>query len=184
MILDLITGLLVAYGFYQGYTKGLVKTVFATLSVLIAVIVTLKLSHHVIEFLQGAFSINPAILFVLGFVLTFIATMALVRFLGTKLESIFKSLHLSSLNKIMGGLVLGLFYAILISIGVFFMNKMELLSDDLKSVSFTYPLLEPLPKITQGVGESLKPIFIDFWDALINTMDTINDKSESLKENK
>lgn len=182
MILDLITGLLVAFGFYQGFSKGLVKTVFATLSVLVAIIAALKLSPIVIALLQNSISINPAILFVLGFVLTFIVTMALVRFIGNKLESIFKSLQLSGVNKLMGGLVLGLFYAILISFGVFFMNKMSLISDDLKSVSFTYPLLEPLPKITQGVGESLKPMFNEFWDALINTMDTLKEKGEELSD--
>lgn len=176
MILDLITGLLVAIGFYQGFTKGLVKTVFATLSVLVAVIVTLKLSHLVISFLQNTFSLNPAILFVLGFVLTFVATMALVRFVGNKLEGIFNSLHLSGVNKTLGGLLLALFYATLISIGVYFMNRMGLISDDLKAVSFTYPLLEPLPHIAQGLGESLKPAFMDFWDALIQTIDSINEK--------
>lgn len=179
MILDLITGLLVAYGFYQGFTKGLIKTVFATLSLIIAVVAALKLSPIVIGILQNTFSLNPAITFVIGFVLTFILVVALVRFIGNKLEKLLESLHIGGLNKLAGGIILGLFYAILISIGVFFIDKVGLLSVEQKEASFTYPLLEPLPRITQGIGESLKPIFSEFWDKMIETMDAIKEKGTS-----
>ena len=182
MVIDLVAGLLVAIGFYQGFTKGLINTVFATLSVLIAVVAALKLSPIVIGFLQGIFSFNPAILFVLGFILTFIGTMALVRFVGKKLDKLSKDLNISGVNKLLGGALLGLFYALLISIGLHFMNKIDLLSQSQKDQSFSYAYLEPLPRISAGIGESLKPAFQEFWNALLETMDTIKEKGESMNK--
>jgi len=77
---------------------------------------------------------------------------------------------------------LSLFYAILLSIGVFFIDKIELLSDKQKSASYAYPLLEPLPRITRGVGENLRPVFTEFWDKLIVTMDQAKLKAEELEQ--
>lgn len=181
MFLDIITCLLVAFGIYQGFSKGLIKTVFATFSLLIGIVAAMKLSDTVIGILQNAININPAILWVVGFVLTFILVMAIIRFIGTRIEKLMENMHIGGVNKILGGALLGLFYAVLISYGVFLMDKIELLTDDVKQASFTYPLLEPLPRATQGVGDSLKPLFTDFWDKLMETMDAIKEKGDELQ---
>ncbi len=180
MILDIITCLLVAFGFYQGFSKGLIKTVFASFSLMIGIVAALKLSPIVINILQGAIKINPAITFVLGFVLTFIVVMALIRFIGTRIEKLMENLNIGGLNKLAGGLLLSLFYALLVSFAVYFMDKVELVSEDLKTSSFTYPLLEPLPRAAQDVGETLRPLFSEFWEQLMATMDTIKEKGEEL----
>jgi len=180
MILDIITCLLVAFGFYQGFSRGLIKTVFATFSLMIGIVAALKLSPIVINLLQNAFSINPAITFVIGFVLTFMVVMGLIRFIGGRIEKLMESLHIGGLNKLAGGLLLGLFYALLISFGVYFMDRISLVSDEVKQASFTYPMLEPLPRATQGIGEKVRPIFSEFWDQMMATMDTVKEKGETI----
>lgn len=180
MVLDIITGVLVAFGFYQGFSKGLIKTVFETLSILIALVAAFKLSAIVIHLLQQAFQWHQGILFALGFVITFIGSMLLVRFIGKKLEKLFKSLQLSSINKLMGGLLLALYYATLVSIGINLTDKIGLISEEQKSISFAYPILEPLMHTVQSIGESLRPAFQEFWNALIETMDAIKEKGQDL----
>lgn len=180
MILDIVTALLVCYGFYQGFTNGLIKTVFTTLSLVIGIVAALKLSPIVIALLQNSLSVNPAILFVAGFVLTFILIMILIRFIGNQLDKLFKKLHVGGVNKLLGGLLLGLFYALMISFGVYFMDKIELISEESKAASFTYPLLEPLPYAAQGIGNTLKPVFSEFWEKMLYTMDGIKEKGEEI----
>ena len=51
MIFDIIVICLIALGFYLGYNRGLIKTVFDTLSLFIAVLAALKLSPIVINLL-------------------------------------------------------------------------------------------------------------------------------------
>ena len=107
--------------------------------------------------------------------------MALIRFIGDRIEKLFESLHIGGVNKLLGGLFLGLFYAIIISFSVYFGDKLSLISDNVKSSSFTYPLLEPLPRATQGVGEALRPLFTEFWDKMIEAMDSAKEKGEALQ---
>jgi len=181
MFIDIVACLLIAYGFYQGFTRGLIKTVFASLSLLIGVVAALKLSPIVINLLQNAIDVNPAITFVAGFVLTFIVVMALIRFIGNKIEKVMKAVQIGGINKLLGGILLGGFYALLISFGVYFMDKVSLLSDEVKTSSFTYPYLEPLPEASRGVGEKLRPLFTGFWDKMMETMDVIKDKGEEIE---
>ncbi len=181
MIIDIVTVLLVAFGFYQGFSKGLIKTVFATLSLIIGIIAAMKLSPNVIEVLQSFLSFNVAVINVLGFVLTFFLVMLLIRFLGNKLEHLFEALNIGILNKILGGALLGLFYAIIISFVVFFINKAELITPEYRAASFTYPMLEPLPELTKSAASTLKPIFSDFWDKMIETMDALKEKGDEMQ---
>ena len=182
MFLDIVTGLVVAFGFYQGFSKGLVKTVFATLSLVIGIVAALKLSPIVINILQNAFNVNPALMFVIGFVLTFILVMALIQFIGNRIDKAMQAIHIGGVNKILGGALLGLFYAVIVSFAVFFMDKIELISDEVKEASFSYPLLQPLPEAAKGIGETAKPLFTDFWERMMDTMDTIKEKGEEMQE--
>ena len=179
MIIDFVAVLLIAYGFYLGYSKGLIKTVFAAVSIIIALVAVLKLSHHVIDFLKAVLPIDERISHMIGFVLTFILVLAIIRFIGNKIEALMKSIHIGGVNKILGGSVLGLIYAVLISFGLYFLDRIEMLSPNQKQNSYTYPVLEKLPDATLKAGESLKPLFKDFWDTILETMDEVNKKSAS-----
>lgn len=181
MILDLVTVLLAVFGFYQGFSKGLIKTIFTTLSLLIGIVAALKLSPIVIGFLQRSFDLNPAISFVLGFVMTFMIVMLLIRFVGNQLEKISNKIHIGGINKLLGGILLGGFYSLLVSFGVYFMDKVQLISEDTKMASYTYPVLEPMPRAARGIGEKLRPVFSEFWDTMITTMDGIKEQSESIE---
>ena len=67
MIIDLAALLLVLYGFYVGYTRGIIKTVFALVSLIIGIVAALSLSPLVIDFLQGFLPWHPGLIFVIGF---------------------------------------------------------------------------------------------------------------------
>lgn len=180
MIIDIIAGILVAIGIYQGFNQGLIKTVFAVLSLVIAIVAALKLSPILIRLLQNNLDFNPAVLFVIGFILTFIIVMALIRFLGKKIESVFKDLNITLFNKIMGASVLGLLYAVIISYGLHFMDRMDLVSELQKQSSLSYPFLDPLPEMTARTGHNLKPIFQEFWTAFMDTMDDIKEHGDEM----
>ncbi len=183
MILDLIAGIIVAYGLYQGFTKGLIKTVFATLSLVVAIVAAMKLSPIVITALENMTNIHRGITFVLGFVITFIGVMALIRFIGNKLEKAAKSMNIGLLDKLLGAGLMGLFYAILISFAVSLVDKIDLISEEQKAQSFSYSLLEPLPRMTQDIGQSLQPVFKEFWNKLIDVMDSVKEKGQEIQSN-
>ncbi len=179
MILDIIVALVVAYGAYIGYSRGIIKTVFDTLSIVIAIIASLKLSPIMINLVDGALNVAPSISFIIGIVLTFIIVMALVRFIGRKLEGLFKATNLNFVNKFAGAALQGLFFAVVISLVVWLGDRMQLIKEETKQESMTYSMLEPLPRQSQALFDKVKPLFSDFWDKTVEVMDGVQEKVDN-----
>jgi len=179
MIIDLAALLLLLYGFYVGYTRGIIKTVFASISLIIGILAALKLSPLVIHYMQGAIDWHPGLIFVLGFALTFIVVLVIIRFFGKKLEDLLKFAKLNFLNKIAGGAILGILLVVLYSYALWGINSFSLLSEENKNSSLSYEYLETLPLQTEGVLDNLKPVFENFWYEMMDTFDEIKTKNEA-----
>ncbi len=184
MLLDIIVAIVISLGFYLGYTRGLIKTVFDSLSLVIGILAALKLSPIVINILQGIIKTSPAISFLLGVVLTFIGVMALIRFAGKKLEDMLEAVHINFINKLAGGAVQGLFFAYLLSLAFWLLNSLNVINPQTKSASLTYSLLEPLPEKGKAVFSALKPVFKGFWDKTVEAMDGIKGEDKDKEKEK
>lgn len=177
MILDIIVVLAVAFGFFIGYQRGLIKTVFDTLSLVIGILAALKLSPIVIHYVDQILSVAPAISYLIGLVITFILVMGLIRLIGRQLEKLMTTININFINKIAGGLLQGFFFAFLLSMVLWLLGNFNILNQDIKSTSQTYPLLEPLPEFGKDVFTRLEPIFRDFWTTTTEFLDTVRDKA-------
>ncbi|MBK8346244.1 MAG: CvpA family protein [Saprospiraceae bacterium] len=178
MLLDIIVAIVISLGFYLGYTRGLIKTVFDSLSLVIGILAALKLSPIIIGILQDIIKTSPAVTFLLGVVITFIGVMALIRFIGKKLEDLLEAVNINFINKLAGGAVQGLFFAYIMSLALWLVNNLNVLNPETKAASITYPLLEPLPEKGKAVFTNLKPVFKDFWDKTVEAMDGIKGGSD------
>ena len=176
MILDIIASLVIAYGVYVGYSRGIIKTVFDTLSIVVAIVASLKLSPILINAVDSVFNTSPSVSFLLGIVLTFVLVMALVRFIGRKLENVFESANINFINKMAGGVLQGIFFALIFSMLLWLGDRLNLLKESTKQESISYTMLEPLPEKAQGVFEKVKPIFQDFWDKTVEVMDDVKER--------
>lgn len=178
MILDIFVVLVVAFGFYTGYSRGLIKTVFDTLSLLIGILAAMKLSPITINVLDSLFNIAPSLIYLIGIVITFLLVMALVRFVGRKLEDVFEAANINIVNKLAGGVLQGLFFAFLISMVLWVLGNYNVVKEETKRSSITYPLLEPLPEAGKSVFKAVKPIFQSFWDKTVEAMESIGGKAD------
>lgn len=178
MLLDIIVAIVISLGFYLGYSRGLIKTVFDSLSLVVGILAALKLSPIVISIIQEIIKTSPAVTFLLGVVITFIGVMALIRFIGKKLEDMLEAVNINIINKFAGGAVQALFFAYLLSLVFWLVNSLNVLNPGTKQASITYPLLEPLPEKGKAVYASLKPIFKGFWDKTVEALDSIKEKDK------
>lgn len=175
MILDVIVVLIVAFGFYTGYSRGFIKTVFDTLSLVIAILAVMILSPITISALEGMLHVSTSISYLIGIVVTFLLVMALVRFVGRKIEDVFEAANINFVNKLAGGALQGLFFAFVISMVLWVLGNYNVLRPEIKSNSITYPLLEPLPEAGKAIFEAAKPIFQSFWDKTVEVMESISE---------
>ena len=178
MLIDIIVAIVISLGFYLGYSRGLIKTVFDSLSLVVGILAALKLSPIVINILQEIIKTSPAVTFLLGVVITFIGVMALIRFIGKKLEDMLEAVNINIINKFAGGALQGLFFAYLLSLIFWLVNSLNVLNTGTKAASITYPMLEQLPEKGKAVYASLKPVFKGFWDKTIEAMDSIKNKEK------
>lgn len=178
MIIDLLCLLIAVYAFYMGYTKGIIQTIFNTLSIFIGLLVALKLSPVLINLLENIFNKESTLIFILGFVLTFIVVLILIRFIGKKLEKLFKTIKLNFINKLAGGAVLSFVFLVCFSYVIFFLDKTHLITDSTKQKSFTYPVLQVLPSHSKQLMEKVKPFFKEFWDKTVEIVDGIKEQTD------
>ena len=176
MILDLVAALLITYGFYRGYSNGLINTVVDTLSILVGLVVALKFSPLLINYLQQVVNLNPALEFILGFIIVFFAVMLLLRFIGDKFEDLLKAIKINFINQLAGGLLLGFVFAFCLGLLLVLLTQLKVLNTDYAAQSTLY---EHLIKVSEEGGwivDTFKNLFGEFWTKFMSTMD-------SLKEN-
>lgn len=180
MIIDIIAAILIAVGFYAGYSRGIIKTVFDTMSILLAILFTLKLSPFAIDLCRSIIPLGNAVNVILGIVLTFVLVMFIVRMIGKQLESLLKVIHLNFVNQIAGGALMAIFYAFCFSLVLWLVNNGKLITDEQKEKSVAYTMLEPLPNQGKVVFEKFKPIFTDFWQEIVDMSDDIKEKTDNI----
>jgi len=182
MFIDLIATLLILYGFYIGYSRGIIKTIFALVSIMIGILAALKLSPYMIDLLQGIFKFHPGLTFIVGFALTFILVLIVIRFLGKKLEDILKFAQINFINKVLGGGVMAILFLVFYSYTLWGIDSLSLLSQNSKNTSMSYDYLETLPSKTQDTVAKFKPFFDNFWNKLVDTFDNIKEYEKKVKE--
>ena len=187
MYIDIFLALVLAFGFYVGYNRGIIKSLFAVVSLIVAVLAAMKLSPLTITFLDNQLSWDPRWIVVLGFVLTFMVVVIGVRYLGKMVEGAMAKLEINFINKMMGGSVSAFLFLVVFSTFIWFMDDVNLISQKTKEESMTYEAVRPVPQMVATLGRQVKPLFQEFWDKTSEAMDRIREeaeqnKSEELKE--
>lgn len=164
MWIDIVFTLVLAISFYRAYRKGLIKTVFAILAILIALFLTLKFSPAVIDLFEQSLKFGAAIAFILGTVITFLLAYYGMTMLGKLIERLIKTIRLNFLNKILGGIVGGFISIIILSFIMAFIDGFHLIPEIQKESSFCYKFMIQIPDIMRMNMERIQPYFEEFWN--------------------
>lgn len=173
MVIDIICLIFAAYGFYLGFSKGIIKTVFTLISIVFGIIAAAKFGPMMTDFLESAFNYTHGLMFIAGTLVVFGLTWLLIRILANSLEGILKTGNVNIVNQMAGGGVMAILLISLFSVLVLFGDRSHIIDEQTKKESITYEFLEAMPDRLQNVSKKLKPVFEEFWDYSINFMDRI-----------
>lgn len=176
MIIDIICGLLAGFCFYLGYTKGIIKTVFGVLSIIFGLLITLKFSHLMMGLLDKVFDVDPRVMIIIGFVLTFLLVLIAIRMVGNALEKLLETAHINFINQIAGGAVSALIAIVIYSSILGFCDKIRIIKDDVKTASITYPILATVPEKSKDFIEKAKPFFSEFWNRTQSALNKVEQR--------
>lgn len=170
--LDIILAVVVVWGFYQGYSNGIIQTVFTFLSYFFGLLVAFKLTPTTTKFLNDLFNSTNPLMMIAGFLVVFVGIMLLFRGAARGLENAFNFAQIGFLNSLAGGVLLALIYTSLFSVLVWFANKAHLIGDETKQ-AMCWPLLEKIPPRAQAITQRITPYFKEFYNSSVNMVDRL-----------
>ena len=176
MAIDIIAILIAVYGFYLGYTKGIVKTIFGIVSIFIGLLAALKLSPYLVKGLEKATGSNSPLIFLLGFALTFVLTLFLIRFLGNRFEDLLKAIKINFFNQVLGGVALSLIFLLLFSYSIWFADQVKFIPETTKKAIYTYTALNTLPDKSKQAFAYIKPLFREFSEKARETIERVKNE--------
>ena len=175
MLIDLIFAALMMMAIFKGYQKGLIIAVFSIIAFILGLAAALKLSAIVADYLKDSISVSAKWLPFIAFAFVFFAVIVLVR-LGAKLiEKAFQVVLLGWVNRIGGILLYAVLYIIILSIFIFYAEKLMLLKPVTSQSSLSYEFIQPWgPKVMDNFGKLIPPFkdmftqLGDFFNGLSN----------------
>lgn len=175
MPIDIICLVVFLFGFWQGYSRGIISTVFTILTYVFGITLAYKMAPTATNILQKIFSTENPMMIVAGFLVNLIFIMFVLRQAAKGMEGVFNAAYLGLLNQLAGGAVVGSFYVLIFSVLLWFANQGSLISETVLNASATYPTLEKLPGRAKSLVIRLKPLALDTWDVSSDWMDRLRD---------
>lgn len=178
MVIDIVCLLIALYGFWVGYSRGIIGTVAMVLSILLGIMAAAKFGPAMTEILRGFFPSGGALLLLLGTLLTFLLTIGIIRFLARAMEGMLESININFINQAIGGVVSALFFVFIYSVLISFADRSRMIDDETKEQSVTFAFLEPLPDQAWRAAQKAWPIFEEFYDYALDIMDQLKNDVE------
>ena len=177
MIIDILLLLVVAWGFYQGYSKGILKTVFTVFSIVFGIMAAFKLAPATTRFLETAFHTDSPFTFIAGFLMAFLLTMIIIRLMAQFATKALQAANINIINQFAGGVLMVSIYTLLYSLLIWFGDKSSIITQKTASESISYHFLQEFPGKMKKVYEFVKPSFQEFWQESVKFMDRMEEKS-------
>ena len=184
MAIDIIFVVTMLYGFYLGFSKGIIKTVFTVLSIVFGLMAAFKFAPAMTDFLESAFSNHNPLMLIAGFLISFVLTMIIIRMIARGLEGVLKTANINIINQLAGGVLLAGVLILLYSVILWFGNQATLINDAAKNKSMTYVYLEKFPSQAKDIAYKVQPVFQEFWNQSLDMMDRLEEMKPVEEESK
>ena len=124
-VIDIILSIALSFGFIKGFSKGFIIEIASLGALFLGLLGALKFSDLVAELLKEFFDWNPKVIQTGSYLIVFIIIVYALSVLAKALTKIISKASLGLFNKFLGAFFGVLKWAILISVGLFFIGKLN-----------------------------------------------------------
>ena len=164
MTIDVICLVAFAYGCWQGYNRGIIGTVFNLLAYVFGSIIAFKMAPLTTDMLERLSNSHNPTLYIAALLLNIFVILFILRQAAKGMEGIFEAAYLGQLNKFAGALLTGGFLVLVFSVILWFLVKVQFLSDATIAQSRTYPILVEMPPRAKNIAVRFGPMAEGLWD--------------------
>lgn len=176
MIIDLVFLGCMVLAVFRGFQKGLIVAVFSLVAFIVGLAAAIKLSAVVANYLKGSVNVSAQWLPVLSFLAVFVAVVLLIRMAAKLIEASVEVAMMGWANKIGGAFFYMILYTILLSVALFFLVQLNIVSEKTIKESVTYAYIQPLgPFVIDGIGKWI-PVFKDLFTQLEDFFGNLSQK--------
>lgn len=175
MAIDIIFLVVFAYGFWQGWNKGIIGTILNLTIYIFGIVLSYKMAPVTSTVLERMFNSNHPLMFVAGFAVNMLIIYLVVYLATHSMEEMIHGAYMGVVNRAAGGAFIAGFYIMLYSVLLWFAAQAAALPTDTVNQSRTYPLLKELPGKAKAMVLRFRPLALDVWDDSMNWMDRLKD---------
>ena len=177
MIIDIAFVIAMILAIFKGLSKGFIVGVFSLLAFIIGLAAALKFSAVVASYLREEGMESSKWLPVLSFFLVFIVVLLLVGLGARLVKKTFQFAMLGWLDSLLGIFLYMIIYIIILSVILFFAEKMFLFKPHVITDSYTYKYIALWgPKVINNLGNII-PFFKDIFTQLQGFFDSLAKKT-------
>jgi uncharacterized membrane protein required for colicin V production len=184
MPIDIVFIAVFGYGFWQGYSRGIIGTVFNLLAYIFGVTLAFKITPITTTLLERMFNSQNPTMFLAAFIVNLVFIMFILRMAARSMEGVFQALYLGVINQVVGGVFMGFVSILIYSIILWFMVKVQFLNELTISESKTYPILKDLPPKAKAFALRIKPFAEEAWGTSMNWMNRLETYGEEKTKTK
>jgi uncharacterized membrane protein required for colicin V production len=175
MVIDVIFFAVLIYTFYVGFSRGIIKTVFVGISVVLGLVAALKFTPIVKDLIIKGFTTDGPLVPFVAFMLVFFGVMIFIRLFSALLENVVDAADLEILNKFLGGILFTTLGVLVYSGILIFFDKARLLTPEAIDASAFFPYLEVFPSKISAIATKIFPVLDSMWNTTIDAMDNAKD---------
>ena len=165
--LDIVILVLVAFGAYKGYRKGLMMAIIGLLSFFISVILSLEFLPLASAYLSDWMPSRNTIIPVIGFVILFVGFVILLNGIGKALKKVLNLTFLGTLDDFIGGVMGALKWILLLSVIAWaYETFVEPVPESLVKDSIALPMIKGFIPFLISTFSFLFPYFEEFQNEI------------------
>ena len=176
MIVDILAAVCLGLAIFKGISKGFVVALCSLLAWVVGLAAALKLSAVVATYLGRNTGITGQWLPFASFLIVFVIVVLLVRLLAAAIEKALQAAMLGWANRLAGVVLYAVLYFTILSILLFYADKLQLLPANIAAQSVTYAYIAPWGPWLMEVLGMLVPWFRNMFDQLSHFFEEVAKK--------
>ncbi len=180
MLFDIVLLILSVLSFIRGWQKGLLWAIFSFVAIALGLLLSLKLSHTLADYLFVKNIVNSQYSILICFILIFLIVLWVCRLSIKIVEKMLDKVLLGTFNKILGGALYVFFTILVASMLLWLANNAKLISAESKSSSKTIQYVEPIASKTISILQPYLPYCKNLLEEVKEYSKKVNNKVDAL----